>query len=164
MTGFEEVYLKNISKLKNEIKLLRKEYNQLSTDSEQARAFHADHKGISCESIYQNSEKLHSEILQLKHLRKMDLEFLCILVWGYGIDKHKYNSMDKRIYSGYSTYLKRAYDWDWLVEFVNEDETDAIFDRIELINNEVRRDKEEAIKRVKREEDWEGMNEKSKTI
>jgi|GEM_PF-5642069 len=136
MTGLEEVYLKNISKLKNEIKLLKKEYNQLSTDSEQARAFYADHKGISCESIYQNSEKLHSEILQLKHLRKMDLEFLCILVWGYGIDKHKYNSMDKRIYSGYSTYLERDYDWDCLVEFVNEDENYAIFDRIELINNE----------------------------
>ena len=115
------------------------------------------------------NKELRNQVNQLKHLRKMDLEFLCILVWGYGIDKHKYNSMDKRIYSGYSTYLKRAYDWDWLMEFVIDDKTDAIFDRIELINNEVRRDGNEKRKKVlelykKREEERKEKEEKEKIV
>jgi len=115
------------------------------------------------------NKELRNQVNQLKHLRKMDLEFLCILVWGYGIDKHKYNSMDKRIYSGYSTYLKRAYDWDWLMEFVIDDKTDAIFDRIELINNEVRRDGNEKRKKdlelyKKREEERKEKEEKEKIV
>ena len=91
-----------------------------------------------------DNKKLKEKVELLEHLRKMDLEFLCILVWGYGIDKHRYNSMDKRIYSGYSTYKKHTYDWDWLMDYVaDEENTGAIFDRIELINNEVKRDREE---------------------
>ena len=91
-----------------------------------------------------DNKKLKEKVELLEHLRKMDLEFLCILVWGYGIDKDKYNAMDKRIYSGYSTYKKHTYDWDWLMDYVaDEEDTGAIFDRIELINNEVKRDKEE---------------------
>ena len=91
-----------------------------------------------------DNKKLKEKVELLEHLRKMDLEFLCILVWGYGIDKDKYNAMDKRIYSGYSTYKKHTYDWDWLMDYVaDEEDTGAIFDRIELINNEVRRDREE---------------------
>ena len=91
-----------------------------------------------------DNKKLKERVDLLEHLRKMDLEFLCILVWGYGIDKDKYNAMDKRIYSGYSTYKKHTYDWDWLMDYVaDEEDTGAIFDRIELINNEVRRDREE---------------------
>ena len=90
------------------------------------------------------NKKLREKVGQLKHLRRMDLEFLGILVWGYGIDKDKYNSMDKRIYSGYSNYKQHTYDWDWLSEFVaNEREIDPLFDRIELIKNELRRDREE---------------------
>ena len=77
--------------------------------------------------------------------------------------------MDKRIYSGYSTYLKRAYDWDWLMEFVIDDKTDAIFDRIELINNEVRRDGNEKRKKdlelyKKREEERKEKEEKEKIV
>jgi len=91
-----------------------------------------------------DNKKLREKVGQLKHLRRMDLEFLGILVWGYGIDKDKYNAMDKRIYSEYSTYKKHTYDWDWLQEFVaSEREIDPLFDRIELINNEVRKDREE---------------------
>jgi leucyl aminopeptidase len=91
-----------------------------------------------------DNKKLKEKVELLTHLRRMDLEFLCILVWGYGIDKDKYNAMDKRIYSGYSTYKKHTYDWDWLMDYVaDEEDTGAIFDRIELINNEVKRDKEE---------------------
>jgi len=90
------------------------------------------------------NKKLREKVEQLKHLRRMDLEFLGILVWGYGIDKDKYNAMDKRIYSGYSTYKKNTYDWDWLMDYVaDERDIDPLFDRIELINNEVRRDREE---------------------
>ena len=63
-------------------------------------------------------------------------------------NKDKYNAMDKRIYSGYSTYKKHTYDWDWLMDYVaDEEDTGAIFDRIELINNEVRRDREEQEKK-----------------
>ena len=91
-----------------------------------------------------DNKKLKEKVELLTHLRRMDLEFLCILVWGYGINKDKYNAMDKRIYSGYSTYKKHTYDWDWLMDYVaDEEDTGAIFDRIELINNEVKRDKEE---------------------
>lgn len=91
-----------------------------------------------------DNKKLKEKVELLTHLRRMDLEFLGILVWGYGIDKDKYNAMDKRIYSGYSTYKKHTYDWDWLMDYVaDEEDTGAIFDRIELINNEVKRDKEE---------------------
>ena len=90
------------------------------------------------------NKKLREKVGQLKHLRRLDLEFLGILVWGYGIDKDKYNAMDKRIYSGHSTYKKHTYDWDWLMDYVaNERDIDPLFDRIELINNEVRRDREE---------------------
>ena len=90
------------------------------------------------------NKKLREKVGQLKHLRRMDLEFLGILVWGYGIDKDKYNAMDKRIYSGYSNYKQHTYDWDWLMDYVaNERDIDPLFDRIELINNEVRRDREE---------------------
>lgn len=90
------------------------------------------------------NKKLREKVGQLKHLRRLDLEFLGILVWGYGIDKDKYNAMDKRIYSGYSTYKKHTYDWDWLMDYVaDERDIDPLFDRIELINNEVRRDREE---------------------
>jgi len=91
-----------------------------------------------------DNKKLKEKVELLEHLRKMDLEFLCILVWGYGIDKDKYNAMDKRIYSGHSTYKKHTYDWDWLMDYVaDEENTGAIFDRIELIKNELRRDREE---------------------
>ncbi len=90
------------------------------------------------------NKKLREKVGQLKHLRRMDLEFLGILVWGYGIDKDKYNSMDKRIYSGYSTYKEHTYDWDWLMTTVAEErDIQPLFDRIELINNELRRDREE---------------------
>lgn len=90
------------------------------------------------------NKKLREKVGQLKHLRRLDLEFLGILVWGYGIDKDKYNAMDKRIYSGYSNYKQHTYDWDWLMDYVaNERDIDSLFDRIELINNEVRRDREE---------------------
>jgi len=86
-----------------------------------------------------DNKKLKKEVAQLKHLRRLDLEFLGILVWGYGIDRDKYNAMDKRIYSGFSTYKQRTYDWDWLSEFVaSERDLDPLFDRIELINNEVK--------------------------
>ena len=98
-----------------------------------------------------DNKKLKEKVELLEHLRRMDLEFLCILVWGYGIDKDRYNAMDKRIYSGYSTYKKHTYDWDWLMEYVaDEKDTGAIFDRIELIDNEVRRDKKEQQRK-----DWE---------
>ena len=91
-----------------------------------------------------DNKKLKEKVELLTHLRRMDLEFLCILVWGYGIDKDKYNAMDKRIYSGYSTYKKHTYDWDWLMDYVaDEEDPGAIFDRIELIKYEVKRDKEE---------------------
>ena len=91
-----------------------------------------------------DNKKLKEKVELLTHLRRMDLEFLGILVWGYGIDKDKYNAMDKRIYSGHSTYKKHTYDWDWLMDYVaNERDIDSLFDRIELINNEVRRDREE---------------------
>jgi hypothetical protein len=94
--------------------------------------------------LFAENKKLREEVARLKHLRKLDLEFLGILVWGYGIDKDKYNAMDKRIYLGYSNYKQHTYDWDWLQEFVaNEREIDPLFDRIELINNEVRRDRKE---------------------
>ena len=90
------------------------------------------------------NKKLREKVGQLKHLRRLDLEFLGILVWGYGIDKDKYNAMDKRIYSGYSNYKQHTYDWDWLMDYVaDERDIDPLFDRIELINNEVRRDREE---------------------
>jgi hypothetical protein len=90
------------------------------------------------------NRQLREKVGQLKHLRRMDLEFLGILVWGYGIDKDKYNSMDKRIYSGYSTYKEHTYDWDWLMTSVAEErDIQPLFDRIELINNELRRDREE---------------------
>lgn len=90
------------------------------------------------------NKKLREKVGQLKHLRRMDLEFLGILVWGYGIDKDKYNSMDKRIYSGYSTYKEHTYDWDWLMTTVAEErDIQPLFDRIELINNELRRDRED---------------------
>jgi len=86
-----------------------------------------------------DNKKLKKEVAQLKHLRRLDLEFLGILVWGYGIDRDKYNAMDKRIYSGFSTYKQHTYDWDWLSEFVaSERDLDPLFDRIELINNEVK--------------------------
>jgi hypothetical protein len=90
------------------------------------------------------NKKLREKVGQLKHLRRIYLEFLGILVWGYGIDKDKYNAMDKRIYSGYSTYKEHTYDWDWLMTCVAEErDIEPLFDRIELINNEVRRDREE---------------------
>lgn len=86
-----------------------------------------------------DNKKLKKKVAQLKHLRRLDLEFLGILVWGYGIDRDKYNAMDKRIYSGFSTYKQHTYDWDWLSEFVaSERDLDPLFDRIELINNEVK--------------------------
>ena len=91
-----------------------------------------------------DNKKLREKVGQLKHLGRIYLEFLGILVWGYGIDKDKYNAMDKRIYSGYSTYKKHTYDWDWLMTCVAEErDIQPLFDRIELINNEVRRDREE---------------------
>lgn len=84
-----------------------------------------------------DNKKLKKKVELLEHLRKMDLEFLCILVWGYGIDKDKYNAMDKRIYSGQNTYKQHTYDWDWLMEYiVDEENTGAIFDRIELIKKQ----------------------------
>jgi len=115
------------------------------------------------------NKKLRNKVEHLKHLRRMDLEFLGILVWGYGLDKHKYDSMDKRIYSGYSTYKQHTYDWDWLMNFVNEDETDALFDRIELINNEVRRDREDQRKKdlelyLKQEEERKKKEEEEKIV
>ena len=54
--------------------------------------------------MVEENKNLRNKVDHLKHLRRMDLEFLGILVWGYGLDKHKYDAMDKRIYSGYSTY------------------------------------------------------------
>jgi hypothetical protein len=91
-----------------------------------------------------DNKKLREKVGQLKHLGRIYLEFLGILVWGYGIDKDKYNAMDERIYAGYSTYKEHTYDWDWLMTCVAEErDIQPLFDRIELINNEVRRDREE---------------------
>ncbi len=91
-----------------------------------------------------DNKKLKEKVGQLKQLGRIYLEFLGILVWGYGIDKDKYNAMDERIYSGYSTYKEHTYDWDWLMTCVSEErDIQPLFDRIELINNEVRRDREE---------------------
>jgi len=117
-----------------------------------------------------DNKKLRKEVAQLKHLRRLDLEFLGILVWGYGIDRDKYNAMDKRIYSGFSTYKQRTYDWDWLSEFVaSERDIDPLFDRIELIQNEVRRDKEEQRRKdlelyEKREEERKKKEEEEKIV
>jgi len=117
--------------------------------------------------------QLREKVGQLKHLRRMDLEFLGILVWGYGIDKDKYNAMDKRIYSGYSNYEQHTYDWDWLSEFVaNEREIDSLFDRIELIKNELRRDREEQQRKqleeyelyLKKEEEQKKKEEEEKVV
>jgi len=119
------------------------------------------------------NKKLREKVGQLKHLRKLDLEFLGILVWGYGIDKDKYNAMDKRIYSGYSNYKQHTYDWDWLQEFVaNEREIDPLFDRIELIKNELRRDREEQQRKqleeyelyLKKEEEQKKKEEEEKVV
>ena len=119
--------------------------------------------------MVEENKNLRNKVEHLKHLRRMDLEFLGILVWGYGLDKHKYDAMDKRIYSGYSTYKQHTYDWDWLMNFVNEDETDALFDRIELINNEISRDKQDQRKKDlelynKREEERKEKEEKEKIV
>jgi len=117
-----------------------------------------------------DNKKLRKEVAQLKHLRRLDLEFLGILVWGYGIDRDKYNAMDKRIYSGFSTYKQRTYDWDWLSEFVaSERDIDPLFDRIELIKNELRRDKEEQRRKdlelyEKREEERKKKEEEEKIV
>jgi len=117
-----------------------------------------------------DNKKLRKEVAQLKHLRRLDLEFLGILVWGYGIDRDKYNAMDKRIYSGFSTYKQRTYDWDWLSEFVaSERDIDPLFDRIELIQNELRRDKEEQRRKdlelyEKREEERKKKEEEEKIV
>jgi len=117
-----------------------------------------------------DNKKLRKEVAQLKHLRRLDLEFLGILVWGYGIDRDKYNAMDKRIYSGFSTYKQRTYDWDCLSEFVaSERDIDPLFDRIELIQNELRRDKEEQRRKdlelyEKREEERKKKEEEEKIV
>jgi len=117
-----------------------------------------------------DNKKLRKEVAQLKNLRRIDLEFLGILVWGYGIDIDKYNAMDKRIYSGFSTYKQRTYDWDWLSEFVaSERDIDPLFDRIELIQNELRRDKEEQRRKdlelyEKREEERKKKEEEEKIV
>jgi hypothetical protein len=139
MTGLEELYLKNISKLKNEIKLLRKEYNQLSTDSEEARAFHADHKGISCESIIQNSEKLHREILTEKWCHKYTLEYLCLLYYESLIDIDKYEELHP------SKNFNDSFSYEMLSEHMNDDIAEKIY--IKKYES-----KEEAIERIKWEE------------
>ena len=151
MTGLEELYLKNISKLKNEIKLLRKEYNKLSTDSEQARSFYADHKGISCKSIILNSEKLHREIEQEKRSHEWTLEYLCLLYYEDLIDIDKYEELHP------PKDFNDSFSYAQLQECMNDDIPTKIYIR-------KYESKEEAIERVKWEEDWEGMNEKSKTI
>jgi len=98
------------------------------------------------------NKKLREKVGQLKHLGRIYLEVLGILVWGYGIDKDKYNAMDERIYSGYSTYKEHTYDWDWLMTCVAEErDIQPLFDRIELIKNELRRDREEQQKRLRKD-------------
>jgi len=120
--------------------------------------------------LISDNKKLKEEVAQLKHLRRLDLEFLGILVWGYGIDKDKYNAMDKRIYSGYSTYKEHTYDWDWLMDYVaDERDINTLIDRIELIQNEVRRDKEEQRRKYlelyeKREEERKKKKEEEEIV
>jgi len=133
---------KKIKDLKKIINTLQEEYEELAEKSEKSIHFFDKLSNKTMQKVEEENEKLKdknqflkNEIDQLNHLRKMDLEFLGILVWGYGIEKNKYNSMDKRIYSN-NTYRNHTYDWDMLMNYLVDDDVDEVFDRIESINSE----------------------------
>ena len=143
---------KIIKELKKMINTLQKEYEELANKSEKSIHFFDKLSNKTMQEVEEENEKLKdknqflkNEIDQLNHTRRMDLEFLGILVWGYGIEKNKYNSMDKRIYAK-NTYKNHTYDWDMLMNYLADDDTHEVFDRVESINRENNEKKEEQKK------------------
>lgn len=143
---------KIIKELKKMNSTLQEEYEELAKKSEKSIHFFDKLSNKTMQEVEEENEKLKdknqflkNEIDQLNHIRRMDLEFLGILVWGYGIEKNKYNSMDKRIYAK-NTYKNHTYDWDMLMNYLADDDTHEVFDRIESINKENNEKKEEQKK------------------
>lgn len=143
---------KIIKELKKMNSTLQEEYEELAKKSEKSIHFFDKLSNKTMQEVEEENEKLKdknqflkNEIDQLNHIRRMDLEFLGILVWGYGIEKNKYNSMDKRIYAK-NTYKNHTYDWDMLMNYLADDDTHELFDRIESINRESNEKKEEQKK------------------
>ena len=143
---------KIIKELKKMINTLQEEYEELAKKSEKSIHFFDKLSNKTMQEVEEENEKLKdknqflkNEIDQLNHIRRMDLEFLGLLVWGYGIEKNKYNSMDKRIYAK-NTYKNHTYDWDMLMNYLADDNTHEVFDRIESINRENNEKKEEQKK------------------
>lgn len=143
---------KIIKELKKMINTLQEEYEELAEKSEKSIHFFDKLSNKTMQEVEEENEKLKdknqflkNEINQLNHVRKMDLEFLGILVWGYGIEKNKYNSMDERIYAK-NTYKNHTYDWDKLMNYLADDNTHEVFDRIESINRENNEKKEKQKK------------------
>ena len=127
-----------IEKLKQKNNLLLEEYEQLEKKSNESNHYFKKCKNkktkdliIKYEKIETINDDLKNEIRHLNHLRRLDLEYLGILIWGYGIKKDKYDSMDERIYAGDDTYCGFDYNWDMLQTHVSGEKLiDSLFDRI----------------------------------
>ena len=92
---------KIIRRLKNEIILLRKEYNELSKTSERAQDFYRDHEGKSCERLIQRNCELKSMLTTEKGNNRWNLEYLCLLFYSDLIDVDRYKKLvpEEDIYS-----------------------------------------------------------------
>ena len=127
-----------IEKLKQKNNLLLEEYEQLEKKSNESNHYFKKCKNKKTKDLIIEYEKietinydLKNEIRHLNHLRRLDLEYLGILIWGYGIKKDKYDSMDERIYAGDDTYCGFDYNWDMLQTHVSGEKLiDSLFDRI----------------------------------
>jgi hypothetical protein len=119
-----------IRKLRSEIKLLRKEYNELNEDLQQAQDFYYNHKGKSCERLIQQNCELKSMLTKEKGNNLWNLEYLCLLFYKNLIDRDKYNNLipdeDIHSYSMLEYHLMEDKSAQEIVILKYEDKDDAI--------------------------------------
>jgi len=86
---------KIIRKLRNEIKLWKKEYNELNKNLEKMEDFYYNHEGKTCEDLIKGNFKLRYELEKEKRSHRWSLEYLCLLIYTNLIDVDKYNKVCK---------------------------------------------------------------------
>lgn len=119
-----------IRKLRSEIKLLRKEYNELNEDLQKAQDFYYNHKGKSCERLIQQNCELKSMLTKEKGNNLWNLEYLCLLFYKNLIDRDKYNKLipeeDIHSYRMLEYHLMEDKSAQEIVILKYEDKDDAI--------------------------------------
>ncbi len=88
-----------------------------------------------------DNKKLKEKVELLELCENTISPLFTSIIWLFSNIDEGFISMDKRIYAK-NTYKNHTYDWDMLMNYLADDDTHEVFDRIESINREDNEKKE----------------------